>query len=54
MLRSNANNEGDNMLKEKKVQPKNEKTPKIAAKTVVAKAITKSNNKHTKMLKKLA
>lgn len=54
MVRSNANNEGDNMLNEKKVQPKNEQTPIIAAKAVVAKAITKTNNKHTKMLSSVA
>ncbi len=54
MVRSDGINEGDIMLNQKKLQVTNEKTPKIACKTNVAKAITKSNKKHAKMLKMLA
>ena len=54
MGRSKALNEGDNMLNEKNIPAKKKQTLKTATKADVAKAITKSNNKHVKMLKQLA
>ena len=54
MFRRKVTNEGDIMLNEKKDQAKKKQTPKLATKADIAKAITKSNNKHAKMLKRLA
>lgn len=46
--------EGDNMLPQKKVPTNTEKSTKVAKKADVAKAISKSNKKHEKMMKMLA
>lgn len=54
MVRSYRIKAGDNMLLQKKVSSRSEETNKVAKKTDVAKAISKSNKKHAKMMKMLA
>jgi len=54
MVRSYRIKAGDNMLPQKKVSTKSEKINKDTKKPDVAKAISKSNKKHAKMMKMLA
>ncbi|GEM_PF-4903202 len=54
MVRTYRFKEGDNMLADNKIKIKVEGAPKSAKKTDVAKAISKSNKKHSKMMKMLA